>query len=457
LTGTRSRGTPPPLDRQPPTFVFAVCGAAVEIQTLNVALRYLRRFSTSRIRVVTDLARNEASIAHDDLVDHRTPATLSHRQAAMFLKTGLHRILPMPGPYCYLDGDVIAVRPGVDEVFAHKQASITFATDQCRLPEFSGYAVRCRCLAQREAEIARLWGERVRVIARIARKWDSLQQVIARFEVCPAELAADRARLRDGVRAYWRGWEKARRWGCSWRRYVRRRGTLPEMVASLGYTWNETEHAGYDAQGRLVWAENTVASVERLTGCRHDPTTGRWVDPEGDVLDTALVDVSAIDAEIERLRRKGCDHLRQAIRARFGVDVTDPSWRHWNSGVFVFDEGDAELFELWHQWSMALIGDPYWETRDQGALVAAVWKLGLERQRNLPIQFNFIADYYQSALRFDERRGFSFEGREEFIQPFLVHIFHHFGDRSWPVWQWIEAIEGSESAARQGSGRARAR
>jgi hypothetical protein len=453
LTGTLSQGSEPRLpDRQTPTFVFAVCGAAGEIQKLNVALRYLRRFSTSRIRVVTDLARNEESIAHDDLVDHRTFATLSHRQAAMSLKTGLHRILPMPGTYCYLDSDVIAVRTGVEEVFAHKQASITFATDHSRLPEFSGYAVRCRCLAEREAEIARLWAERVRVIerrARIARKWESLQQMIARFEVCPEELAADRARLRDGVREYWRGWEqeKARRWGSSWRRwrrYVRRRGTLPEVVASLGYTWNEIEHAGYDAQGRLVWAENTVSSVERITGCRHDPATGRWIDPEGDVLDTALADVSAIDAEIARLRKKGCDHLRQAIQVRFGVAVTDLGWRQWNSGVFVFDEGDTELFELWHQWSMALVGDPYWETRDQGALVAAVWRLGLQRQLNLPIEFNFIADYNQSILRFDERRGFSFEGSEEFVLPFLVHVPHHFGDRSWPVWRWIEAIDGTK-------------
>jgi hypothetical protein len=94
---------------------------------------------------------------------------------------------------------------------------------------------------------------------------------------------------------------------------------------------------------------------------------------------------------------------------------------------------------------MALIGDPYWETRDQGALVAAAWKLGLERQQNLPIEFNFIADYNQTKLRFDERRGFSFDGRQEVIQPFLVHIFHHFGDRSWPVWRWIESIEGSRS------------
>ena len=170
------------------TFVFAVCGPAAEIQTMNFSLQYLRRFTRRPIRVVTDLARNEADIGHDDIIDYRTPARLNHAQAAILLKTNLHRILPMPGTYCYLDSDVIAVRTGVDAVFTHKRASATFATEWTRLPQYSEYAINCGCLMARNVELERLKAERSLKLerwARIAAKWNGLQQVILRFDACP--------------------------------------------------------------------------------------------------------------------------------------------------------------------------------------------------------------------------------------------------------------------------------
>ena len=429
---------------RPATFVFAVCGPAKEIETLNFSLPYLRRFTSCPIRVVTDLSRNEAEIKHDDVIDYRTPRALSHHQAAILLKTGLHRILPMPGTYCHLDSDVIAVRPGVDEVFAHKRISATFATEWTRMPQFSGYAIHCSCVSTREAEIERLLAARSRMVAQrdiIAAKWEALQNVIARFDVCSPELEAERAFLRYAVRRYWYSWEEAKKIGTLWKDFISSRGgTLSQLIAALGYRWNEEERAGYDSLGRLVWAEDTVRSVQRVTNCAYDSSTERWIDPEGYVLDTALIDTKELDDEIKVHSNKGCDHLRQAIRARFGVEVTDPCWRHWNSGVFVFDDRSVELLDLWHDFSKSLFNYPEWINRDQGTLIAAVWKLGLERQGNLPIHFNFLADYNRTDLNFNYQSGFSFDGSKEHIQPFFVHIYHHFGDRSWPVWKWIECI-----------------
>jgi len=417
-----------------------VCGPADEIETLNFSLRYLRHFTKLPIRVVTDLARNKAEIEHDDVIDYRTPPELSHRQASILLKTKLHRIVPMPGLYCYLDSDVIAVRSGVEAVFQQKRTSATFATDGIRLAQFSPYVIRCGCLCTKN-KLLSMRDAMLERRNRIDAKWKALQKLISVFDVCPPELRADRAFLRYVVRHYWLGWEEAKNVETPWMSYVASRGgTLPQVVGSLGYSWNESEHAGYDLYGRLIWAEDTVRSVERISGCKRDPKTGRWTDPEGEVLDTALIDTTEIDKEINFLSLKGCDHLRQAIRTRFEVDVPDPLWPHWNCGVFIFDDRDTELLDLWHRFSISTFEFPEWETRDQGTLVAAVWKLGLQGQGNLPKHFNFLADYYRPDLTFDSQRGFSFNGNEKLIQPFFVHVFHHFGDHSWPVWKWIESI-----------------
>src|SRR5215469_12385494 len=36
-------------------------------------------------------------------------------------------------------------------------------------------------------------------------------------------------------------------------------------------------------------------------------------------------------------QRGECDHLRQASDQKFGIEVSDGSWQHWNGGVFLFD------------------------------------------------------------------------------------------------------------------------
>ncbi len=79
-----------------------------------------------------------------------------------------------------------------------------------------------------------------------------------------------------------------------------------------------------------------------------------------------------------------CGHLREAIAARWGVTVPG-DWVHWNGGVFLFDpQGSKELMDRWHDWALDTFPDPYWRTRDQGALIASTWSLGLQDLPVLP-------------------------------------------------------------------------
>jgi len=90
--------------------------------------------------------------------------------------------------------------------------------------------------------------------------------------------------------------------------------------------------------------------------------------------------------------RGDCDHLREAIRQKFGVEVTDPDWQHWNGGVFLFDGESSDFLATWHAYTRAIFEDSYWKTRDQGTLIATVWKHNMQMQALLNSEFNHIVD-----------------------------------------------------------------
>ncbi|MBP9143614.1 MAG: hypothetical protein KBI44_03945 [Thermoanaerobaculia bacterium] len=439
-------------------FVFVVCGAAEQIESLHVALRHLRRFAESPIFVVTDARRNALPIDHDRVIDCPTPAALSDAQAAIWLKTSLHRILEPRHSYCYLDTDVLAARPGVDQVFMYRCGPVTFATDHCRMRYFSPWAVECGCLSVRRLAQA-----------------EALNALIEPLDACPPELAEKRRRLEAKLAAYsgryvavepelverrdavvrllertaghpWR--RKAALLAFVWPRYgarLARRlwrgadaaqaaraviddalGTLPEYIRrETGFDWRLDERRGYDEAGRLLLTD-VPFYVAAQSEFRFDEARGEWVDGEG-----------------ERVFHGPCDHLREAIAEDFGVVITEPDWQHWNGGVFLFEAGAdspaAPFLDSWHELTLASFELPRWKTRDQGTLIAAAWKHGLEDQATLPKEFNFLADYHKPGLHFDADRGFSFDGRAGFVRPYLVHVYHHWGDRDWAVWRWLES------------------
>lgn len=447
-------------------FVFVVCGRATEIATLEVALSHLRRFSDSPIVVVTDARRNARPIAHDRVIDCPTPTTLSDAQAAIYLKTSLHRRLDPGYLYCYLDADVLAAKPGVDQIFLYHSGPVTFATDHCRMRYFSPWAVDCGCLSERR-------------LAQAA----ELNALIQPLDACPPELAEKKHRLQAKLQAYsaryvapapelaarcdavqrllertaghpWR--RKAALLAFVWPIYGTRLthrlwrgadatqasravidealGTLPEFIArELGFDWRLDERRGYDEAGRLLLTD-VPFYVAQQSAFRFDEARNAWVDAAG-----------------EPVFHGPCDHLREAIAEDLGVVVADPDWQHWNGGAFLFAAGTdspaAPFLDSWHELTLASFGLPRWKTRDQGTLIAAAWKHGLQEQATLPKEFNFLADYHKPGLRFDPDLGFSIEDRPGFVRPFLVHVYHHWGDREWNVWRWLESLTTPETTA----------
>ncbi|WP_263374472.1 glycosyltransferase family protein [Granulicella aggregans] len=144
-----------------------------------------------------------------------------------------------------------------------------------------------------------------------------------------------------------------------------------------------------------------------------------------------------------------CDHLREAIASKFGVVVSDQNWQHWNGGVFLFDSESTDFLDTWHSSTLSIFKDPKWKTRDQGTLVATVWKFGLQDQLTLAPKYNYIVDGMRglsdamrkeatpSSYRYDET--YSLDPDSARLHPYLLHFVNGTGQPGWRNWDEAEA------------------
>jgi hypothetical protein len=140
------------------------------------------------------------------------------------------------------------------------------------------------------------------------------------------------------------------------------------------------------------------------------------------------------------LAQNRCSHLHDAIATKFNLPAPDSDWQHWNGGVFVFDQKSHSFLDEWHAKTLEIFNDPYWKTRDQGTLIATAISQQLTGHPTLSKAYNFIADFYKTEIKADlSKPGTFFQGRER-LTPSLIHIYHHFGNTAWDVWQAIEAL-----------------
>lgn len=286
----RRRRVSPPVPRRGPRagWVFVVCGPKLHVETLALALRELPRFSAATPVVVTDSRRNEVPISPDggvEILDVVTPGSLDDHQASIWLKTSLPHLLPDDRIWCYLDSDVVAIGPGVDEVFDHYVPPVTFTLDlplvANNVDRFSPWAMTCEC-------------------------------------------------------------------------------------------------SGEGAQA-------------------------------------------------------SCDHLRGALRDRWGLGVPG-DWVHWNGGVFLFDHRSEQFFEVWHRYALEAFADPVFKTRDQHALIATVWSLGLQNHSMLSRRFNFIADPGNTDLSFSPEQGWALAPDHEWLEPAFLHLYaSRIDDPNWDL------------------------
>jgi hypothetical protein len=144
-----------------------------------------------------------------------------------------------------------------------------------------------------------------------------------------------------------------------------------------------------------------------------------------------------------------CDHLREAILKKFGVEVQEPDWQHWNGGVFLFDSESTDFLDTWYEYTREILADSGWKTRDQGTLIAAVWRHGLENQPPLPSVYNYIVDPMhevkesrRASLRPSEYQvdnQYSLEGTSELPRPHFLHFINKsLGARGWKNWDEAE-------------------
>ena len=136
-----------------------------------------------------------------------------------------------------------------------------------------------------------------------------------------------------------------------------------------------------------------------------------------------------------------CEHLIPAAMEKFGIEITDAGWQHWNGGVFLFDESSKEFLDAWHERTLQAAADPYWKTRDQGTLIVTAWAFGLMNHPTLPRRFNFLLDaggFNNGASFMDTVRKAQEENAGDTL-PVFCHVFLRFGDPEWDVWQWIDA------------------
>ena len=391
------------------TFVFVVCGEQEHIDTLNCSLLSLKKKSTSVIVVLTDTSRNSAEINHDNIIDVKTPQELNHHQASIYLKTGIYQFLPAGNNYCYLDTDVVAVDDKVDSIFNQFVAPITFAPDHCVTDQFSPSAVNCNC--------AKEYNEWERELKLLFIKHKDL--------IREPENEEKKKKLEQKLESI-----KKSKWGY---RFISLRFNLARKIFKLDEDTflNKKEFYWHDKAGKPILYEKGIkSSVEIIEG-----TTDFRYEKENNETWT-IFGKSVFDCR--------CSHLKDAIKETFNIEIKNEQWQHWNGGVFLFNDSSHSFLKSWHEKTMQIFTLPYWKTRDQGTLIATAWDFGLQNHPTLSRKFNLIADYLHRNIEHKGNLLFRFKKEAEEVSPHFLHVYHHWADKRWDVWQALEKATGIE-------------
>ena len=115
-----------------------------QVDRASTALHFLKKFSRSDIIILQPKAGRR--LQHDQLIEVDIPPDLGCDNAALFLKTSAHFLVKQAArQYCYVDGDIIAVRSGVDDIFKQASGSARFGRDSRSIDSYSKFALNCGC------------------------------------------------------------------------------------------------------------------------------------------------------------------------------------------------------------------------------------------------------------------------------------------------------------------------
>jgi len=387
-------------------FVFVVCGNDEHISTLNFSLNYLKKFCLNKIIIVTDLSRNNIEIQHDTIINHKTPDTYNHHQASIWLKTSLNRILPEGPLYCYLDSDVIALNKECSNVFNYYKAPITFANDHCNVPQFSPYALNCGCIENFENEKT---------------KFEKAINSIINHPNYPPDYENNEIRT---LFSFLESIANAP---------IKNIVKLIKLFLSLTLKIkiNLTKDIAIDPKQKS-WLINDFIfpsvflyrrQIKKNTGYNYSFFKKTWIMPNK-----------------EPLPINKCSHLTEAIKNDLNINITNSNWQHWNGGVFLFNSQSHSFMDYWHKLTIKIFENKYWKTRDQGTLIASVWQFKLQNHNTLPEEYNFIADFYKPINYLYTKEYITAITPKKIITPRFIHVYHHFGNKKWDLWNIIESI-----------------
>lgn len=391
-------------------FVYAVCGDDEYIDTLNISLKYLKAFSKNEIIVVTDSKRNNKRIDHDNIIDISTPTEFTNHQASIYIKTSLHKYLDSGNNYCYLDSDVIAVNKEVDDIFQHFNSPITFAKDHCKFEEFSPYAINCGCKEKTDSSKESFYNLQKEYSP------DFVPDKVFTSQEA-RKLYCDLLRVKQKPFANWNIILK----------YIFQKILLPCNYFKLNsyFKFDKKRKIWINGNGEFVMADilSSHKEIEKNSEFRFDRIGKYWKDSEG-----------------RNFFKLQCNHLQEEIFKSYNINIYPKDWQHWNGGVFLFNDESSEFLDSWNELTLKIFKNDYWKTRDQASLATTVWKFDLQDHITLPEQFNFIADFYKPEISYDPQKGFTKDNFASTFNPFFIHVYHHFGDDNWNIWQYIRDI-----------------
>lgn len=382
-------------------FVFVVCGKAEHIETLHLSLKYLKKYSKNEIVVITDTSRNDMEISHPHIINIETPKHYSHHQASIYLKTGIHKFLPKGNLYCYLDTDVVAVSEKCDEIFEEFKTPIRFATDHCKVRKFSSSAVNCDCQKNREVDRQKFF--------QFTKDINSVTVTNPILIEKGKELQFEFDQLKKSLPK---------------KIYTAIRFFLSPEIFHFNnqFYFNKKTKTWHIKNGDVVMYDVDVDKMQKATGLVYNKWTKKWYNKQG-----------------EDIWYDECNHLTEYIEDTFQISIKDKNWQHWNGGVFLFDDSSHNFLDAWHNKTMHIFTLSNWKVRDQGTLIATAWEFGLANHPTLSKRFNFIADYNNNGVQINtETNHITDDGFITKYEPAFVHVYHHWGNKSWPIWQWIE-------------------
>ncbi len=382
-------------------FVFVVCGAAEHLNMLKESYAWLLARTQYPIFVVTDSKRNEYPIDYPNLIDVKVDSSFNHHQASIYLKTYLHRILPSNMLAVYLDSDILAWNDNVDKIFDEYVSPVTFAPDHCKLKQFSSYAVNCKCL-----ETFQIFRNLVEHEIKINDIYSQSNDIfiINQRRLLMDLVANEKSSLLKKFRFYLRYFLSLRRF------------KINEFIL------DKSSQLWYDASGHAIMQNVSLKKIAHKLNLR-------WNILKQEI---QLADGRAVFVD-------NCDHLKENIESKFSIRIKQANWQHWNGGVFLFHTGQNLFMQTWHDLTLQIFSDPNWKIRDQGTLVATVWKLGLQNHPMLSKTWNLIIDYNTSGIFLQDDGSFIIKGVKIF--PNFIHVYHHFGDTSWDLWNKIQTFK----------------